>query len=114
MDVVNHSFRDAAGSEELVLFDVTRLVALHWTGRRANGIDRICLAYLRHFASRALAVLQHRGVIRVLSRSASHRLFVLLAGDRCRGVRRRLVLHLAGALTRLHQRADACSVVSTT
>jgi glycosyltransferase involved in cell wall biosynthesis len=103
MDVVNHSLQDAAGSEELVLFDVTRLVALHWTGRRANGIDRICLAYLRHFAPRALAVLQHRGVIRVLSRAASHRLFVLLAGDRCRGVRRRLVLHLAGALTRLHQ-----------
>jgi glycosyltransferase involved in cell wall biosynthesis len=103
MDVVNHSLRDAAGSEELVLFDVTRLVALHWTGRRANGIDRVCLAYLRYFAPRAHAVLQHRGVIRVLGRSASRRLFVLLAGDRCRCIRRRLVLHLGGALARPHQ-----------
>ncbi len=103
MNVVNQSLRDAAGSEEIILFDVTRLVALHWKGRRANGIDRICLAYLRYFAPRAQAVLQHRGVIRIFSRSASRRLFVLLAGDRSRGVRLRLVLHLAGALTRLHQ-----------
>ena len=102
MDGVNHRFGQGAKGEEPVLLDVTRLVELRWTGRLANGIDRVCLAYLRHFAPRAQAVVQHRGVIRVLSRSASRRLFVLLAGRRGGGVRYRLALNLAAALLRSH------------
>jgi glycosyltransferase involved in cell wall biosynthesis len=102
MDGVNHCFGQAAEGEDLVLLDVTRLVELRWTGRLANGIDRVCLAYLHHFSSRAQAVVQHRGVIRVLSRSASRRLFALLADRRGRFVRYRLVLHLAAAVLRSH------------
>ncbi len=60
------------------LLDVTRLVALRWSGRIENGIDRVCLAYLRHYRSTALAVLQHRGLLRVLNTRASQNLFDLL------------------------------------
>lgn len=100
MNAVNPGSPRAAAGEAPVLLDVTRLVALRWTGRPANGIDRICLAYLQYFAPRARAVVQHRGVIRVLGKSASRRLFALLAGDRRRGIRHRLALHLAAALVR--------------
>ncbi|PCD03405.1 glycosyl transferase family 1 [Sphingomonas spermidinifaciens] len=81
-----------------VLLDVTRLVSLRWTGRRANGIDRVSLAYLDHFGQRAQAVVQHRGFVRVLGRDTSCRLFEDLARERVHGARLRLVAHLAGAL----------------
>lgn len=63
-----------------VLLDCTRLVSRSWTKRSATGIDRVCQAYLRHFASRARAVVQHRGVFRTLTRDHSDRLFDLLEG----------------------------------
>jgi glycosyltransferase involved in cell wall biosynthesis len=62
-----------------VLLDVTRLFALAWAGKRPTGIDRVCLAYLRHYRHRAQAVLQHRGVFWVLSETRSDSLFALLA-----------------------------------
>lgn len=58
-----------------VLLDVTRLVALQWTGRYETGIDRVCRAYLRHFRHQARAVVQHRGAIRVLTARASAEIF---------------------------------------
>jgi glycosyltransferase involved in cell wall biosynthesis len=61
-----------------ILLDVTRLVALRWTGRPSNGLDRVAEAYLEHFASDARAVIQLRGAARVLNRSHSERLFALL------------------------------------
>jgi len=60
------------------LLDVTRLVARAWTGRQSTGIDRVAEAYLRHFSSRALAVVQHRGIVRVLDDAESDRLFETL------------------------------------
>lgn len=98
MTAGNPDLRTVAAGASPVLLDVTRLVALRWTRRPANGIDRICLAYLHHFAPRAQAVVQHRGVIRVIGRSASRRLFTLLADDHRPGIRARLVRHLAAAL----------------
>jgi glycosyltransferase involved in cell wall biosynthesis len=80
-----------------VLLDVTRLIARSWTGRQPTGIDRVCLAYLRHFRGRALAVVQHRGLIRVLAEADSAALFDLLEGPDV-AVRRRLVRKLAAAL----------------
>ena len=65
-------------AREPVLLDVTRLVALGWMGRRPTGIDRVCLAYLRHFRVRAWAVVQHRGVIRVFGERESADLLDLL------------------------------------
>ena len=39
-----------------LLLDVTRLIWRRWKGRLPTGIDRVCLAYLRHFGGRAQAV----------------------------------------------------------
>lgn len=85
-----------------ILLDVTRLIELRWTGRRQNGIDRVCLAYLRHFAPRARAVVQHRGVIRVLGDIASKSLFDLLV-HAAPHVRPRIAAHLVRALAPPHR-----------
>lgn len=61
-----------------VLLDCTRMVATRWLGRMPTGIDRVCDAYLDHFASRAQAVVQLRGHVRLLSPAQSACLFDLL------------------------------------
>ncbi len=61
-----------------ILLDVTRLIARSWTGRHATGIDRVCHAYLRQFRDRSLAVVQHRGIVRVLGPRRSDALFDML------------------------------------
>lgn len=62
------------------MLDVTRLIARSWSRRFATGIDRVCAAYLDHFADRAQAVVQYRGVFRVLNAAQSSTLFDLLRG----------------------------------
>lgn len=92
---------------EGVLLDVTRLVARSWTGRQPTGIDRVCTAYLRHFRSRARAVVQHRGLVRVLSARDSAVLFDLLDTPG-RGARGRIARMLSAALvTRPRRQAFA-------
>lgn len=61
-----------------IFLDVTRLVSRAWTRRRSTGIDRVCEAYCRHLQPRARAVVQHRGVVRVLSKGNSRKLFAML------------------------------------
>ena len=61
-----------------LLLDATRLIWRRWKGRLPTGIDRVCLAYLRHFDGRAQAVIQHERFRRVLDRDASRELFALL------------------------------------
>ena len=61
-----------------VLLDVTRLVSRSWTRRRSTGIDRVCYAYLRHLHDTALAVVQHRGIVKTLDPRASRELFDML------------------------------------
>lgn len=58
-----------------LLLDVTRLVSREWSKRRSTGIDRVCDAYCRHFRSQALAVVQYRGLVRVLEAETSRKLF---------------------------------------
>lgn len=87
----------AQGDAGLVLLDVTRLIACRWTVRQPTGIDRVCAAYLRHFRVRARAVVQHRGVIRVLERNASGDIFDLLESD-APAVRMRLAALLSAAV----------------
>jgi len=60
------------------LLDVTRLIWRRWKGRHPTGIDRVCLAYLRHFGPNAQAVVQYHGFRRILDRHASRDLFDLL------------------------------------
>ena len=43
-----------------------------------TGIDRVCLAYLRHFGARSQAVIQHKHFRRIIGREASQHLFTLL------------------------------------
>ena len=62
------------------LLDVTRLIWRRWKGRYPTGVDRVCLAYLRHFGPNAQAVVQYDGFRRILDRQASRDLFSLLDG----------------------------------
>jgi len=61
-----------------ILLDVSRLIWRRWKGRLPTGIDRVCLAYLRHFAPWAQAVVQHPWFRGILDPDASRRLFALL------------------------------------
>ncbi len=69
-------------SDAPILLDASRLIWRRWTGRLPTGIDRVCLAYLRHFAPRARAVIQFRQFRQILNRDDSGRLFELLLGER--------------------------------
>lgn len=92
-------------NDQPILLDVSRLIWRRWTGRLPTGIDRVCLAYLDHFGSRAHAVVQFRGFRRILSRNDSARLFrLLLAGGGF--FKLRLVAILAKAAFQRNQRAD--------
>ncbi len=68
----------ASGNNAPLLIDVSRLVWRRWSGTRATGIDRICLAWLEHYASRAQAVIVHRRAKAILPEEASQALFKLL------------------------------------
>ena len=68
--------------ERYVLLDVTRAFARRWSGANPTGIDRVCDAYVQRYRGDALAVLQHRGIIRVLGKRQSDQLFDLLHPDR--------------------------------
>jgi glycosyltransferase involved in cell wall biosynthesis len=63
-----------------IFLDVSRLIGRSWTGKLPTGIDRVCYAYVRHYKNNARAVVQHRGVKRILSKRYSAKLFELLLG----------------------------------
>lgn len=60
------------------LLDVSRLIWRAWTRRLPTGIDRVCLAYLEHYAVRSHAVIQKGSLRIVLNAKASDALFQLL------------------------------------
>ena len=66
-----------SGMEKL-LIDVTRLLDRALKGRLPSGVDRVSLAYVRHFAHRAAALIRFAGLWIVLSRADSERLFAAL------------------------------------
>lgn len=61
-----------------LLLDVTRLIWRRWEGVRATGIDRICDAWLEHFASRSQAVIIMKQRQVILPMAASQALFAAL------------------------------------
>ena len=63
-----------------LLLDVTRLVWRRWEGVRPTGIDRICDAWLEHFAARSQAVIIMKQRKVILPRAPSQALFAALAG----------------------------------
>ena len=80
-----------ARDDSSLLLDVTRLIWRRWAGRHPTGIDRVCLAYLEHYAPQAQAVVQHERYRHVLDRDVSQRLFDLLMHP-VDGFRRRLAV----------------------
>lgn len=58
-----------------VLIDVTRLLGRFWKGRLPTGVDRVGLAYVQHFGSRARAVVRLGGFSFVLPKIESENLF---------------------------------------
>jgi glycosyltransferase involved in cell wall biosynthesis len=91
-------------SDAPILLDVSRLIWRRWTRRLPTGIDRVCLAYLEHFAPRARAVVQFRQFRRILGRDDSARLFDLLLNGSGR-FRTRLLMILAGGAIRSERSA---------
>jgi glycosyltransferase involved in cell wall biosynthesis len=63
-----------------LLLDVSRMVWRRWSGMRQTGIDRICRAWLEHYAPRAQAVIVHRRAKTILPERTSEALFRLLLG----------------------------------
>jgi glycosyltransferase involved in cell wall biosynthesis len=61
-----------------ILIDVTRLVSRFMDGRLPTGVDRVGLAYVRHYGARAQAVVRWAGRLWVLSESNSAALFAWL------------------------------------
>lgn len=84
-------------TKDPVLLDVTRIIAHCWAGRQATGIDRVCFAYMRQFRNQSCAVVQHRGLIRILGAPESAEMFDLLEGP-SRRFRVRITRLLAAAL----------------
>lgn len=61
-----------------ILIDISRLAIRCSKGRLPTGVDRVCLAYVRHFRPVARAVLRKWGRTWVLPERASQQLFALL------------------------------------
>jgi len=64
-----------------VLIDVTRLAARLLEGKRPTGVDRVSLAYIAHFRSRARAVVRHWGRWMELGPTASDKVFAALLDE---------------------------------
>jgi glycosyltransferase involved in cell wall biosynthesis len=88
-----------------LLLDVTRLIWRRSKKRLPTGIDRVCLAYLSHFADRAQAVVQHDRFRGILDRKASRELFALLAAPHPR-FRTSLIGGAVRNFRRLHERGE--------
>lgn len=65
-----------------LLLDVTRQIWRRWEGVRPTGIDRICDAWLEHFAPRSQAVIITRGRQVIVPMAASRALFAALAAPK--------------------------------
>jgi len=92
------------------LLDVSRLVWRLWRGGLPTGIDRVCLEYVGHFASRALAVVQFKGRVLVLNAENSDRLFALLLNDG-KGVRKKLFMLGATAFATARRRPPTSGMI---
>lgn len=84
-----------------LLLDASRLVWRRWTGTRATGIDRICLAWMAHYGASAQAVIIHKQGQAILPVKTSQALFRLLSEpERARGGPVRFRAALAGLAVR--------------
>lgn len=66
-----------------ILLDITRLLNRLYDGLLPTGVDRVGLAYIDHYGSRARAVLSERGYSTVLSARHSQMVFEWLKNSQC-------------------------------
>jgi glycosyltransferase involved in cell wall biosynthesis len=64
-----------------MLFDVTRLAARLLEGKRPTGVDRVSLAYIRHFRQDAQALVRHWGRWVCPGERGSQLIFAALLGE---------------------------------
>lgn len=64
-------------ARRMILLDVSRLIWRWWRGGPPTGIDRVCLAYVRHFGNRSRAVVRRRGRQFIFDPARSDQLFDL-------------------------------------
>ncbi|WP_322013587.1 glycosyltransferase family 1 protein [Paraburkholderia sp. J12] len=75
-----------------IILDVTRLVSRLYDGLLPTGVDRVGLAYIEQYGSRARAVLSERGFTVVLGETQSQQAFeLLLSSHRNKNAIRRLI-----------------------
>ncbi len=67
--------------ERPILLDLTRLSARHLEGLHPTGVDRVVLAYLRHYRSRTRALVRHGWRWLRLTKKASDKLIAALLGE---------------------------------
>ena len=77
-------------SSKALLLDVSRLVWRAREGVLPTGIDRTCLAYVRHYRNRARAVVQRGRLTQVLAPDLSKSLFNILLDSKLGQARQRL------------------------
>lgn len=65
----------------IIYLDVTRLVTRLYQGLLPTGVDRVGLQYIRHYGSRARAVLSERGFFAILSEKDSALVFAWLTSS---------------------------------
>ena len=81
-----------------IYLDVTRLVARALQGLLPTRVDRVSLAYVRHYGAYARAVLAEKGLYTILSASRSRQLFSLLLEEPGRHSKRALQCHVVAAV----------------
>ncbi|MFL6707440.1 MAG: glycosyltransferase family 4 protein [Massilia sp.] len=75
-----------------IAIDLTRLLTRSMKGRLPTGVDRVSLAYVRHFCDQACAVVRLGGLGRVMSASHSREVFSTLLSGEAIGRRQMLAL----------------------
>ena len=64
-----------------ICLDVSRLLSRHISGLLPTGVDRVGIAYIRHYGRRVVAVLSWRGFVVELRPRYSNRIIDVLSGE---------------------------------
>ena len=100
--------------QSLRLIDVTRLIFRLLKGKRATGVDRVGLAYIAHYQSKAQAVLAWKQRVAVLDQGRSQQVFHALLSDvplQSKWYWYRLLAHLS--LAKIDRRFHGCFFINT-
>lgn len=65
-------------TQKPILIEISRLIFRLIKGKTITGIDRVTLAYIKHYAKHAQAVLSYKGSVHILTQVQSEKLFQIL------------------------------------